>query len=671
MMSPAFCRWRALAAAWMSTLVLLACDDPAPVPPPGVPPDDVTGTNDDPRCPPKGAQRPRWLERIVCPRAFAQVAINPDTSLFARTSSVKFVIDLQDDNATYFIDGLRYDLHYNFCAEHLNKPGFDPVGTHSEFNYYQYQRADRRFLLGTITNYEDADVVALEFATGDSIQPAQVRFAFEHLQQRLYFGDELVYRPISRDHELAAEAELEGVIPIVRTEDLYANITYQPLNAGIGYGYLRLLEGAPDGVRPNEIVVLREAPNDLRPVGGVITEAFQTPLSHVNILSKNRGTPNMALRGVFEHPDVRALEGQLVRLEVTPQSWSLRAASLEEAEPYWEQLRPASTFVPPLDLSVGGLPDLSTLDRTAINVIGAKAANLAEMTHITPPVPLPDQAFAIPFSHYWAHMERNGLQARRDALLADPRFAADPAWRRAELQALRDAIEHAPMDPDLTALLYARARARWGETTKIRFRSSTNSEDLEGFNGAGLYRSESGQISGGRPLEDAVRYVWASLWTEEATAERDFYRIDHTAVAMAVLVHPAQPDEAANGVALTVNLFNPRRPGFFVNAQEGEASVTNPGPGEVPDQFILYTWYEEPEVEYLSYSNLTEDNAPVLSWEETLDLYSALQRIHQHFRAIYDPAREDRTFGMDVEFKLLKPGRTLQIKQARPIPAAR
>ena len=28
----------------------------------------------------------------------------------------------------------------------------------------------------------------------------------------------------------------------------------------------------------------------------MITEEFQTPLSHVNVLAQNRGTPNMGLR---------------------------------------------------------------------------------------------------------------------------------------------------------------------------------------------------------------------------------------------------------------------------------------------------------------------------------------------------------------------------------------
>ena len=40
-----------------------------------------------------------------------------------------------------------------------------------------------------------------------------------------------------------------------------------------------------------------DVPNDIPLVGGLITEAFQTPLAHVNVLSQNRGTPNAGLAG--------------------------------------------------------------------------------------------------------------------------------------------------------------------------------------------------------------------------------------------------------------------------------------------------------------------------------------------------------------------------------------
>ena len=74
--------------------------------------------------------------------------------------------------------------------------------------------------------------------------------------------------------------------------------------------------------------------------------------------------------------------------------------------------------------------------------------------------------------------------------------------------ALRDAIAEAPVDPDLLALVEAKIfeRVETGEshTTRTRFRSSTNAEDVSGFNGAGLYASDSGDpADDDDPIEDA------------------------------------------------------------------------------------------------------------------------------------------------------------------------
>ena len=64
-----------------------------------------------------------------------------------------------------------------------------------------------------------------------------------------------------------------------------------------------------------------------------------------------------------------------------------------------------------------------------------------------------------------------------------------------------------------------------GETygnIRVRFRSSSNTEDLPGFNGAGLYTSISGQIENEeRAIDDAIRTVWASLYLQRAYDERD------------------------------------------------------------------------------------------------------------------------------------------------------
>ena len=87
-------------------------------------------------------------------------------------------------------------------------------------------------------------------------------------------------------------------------------------------------------------------------------------------------------------------------------------------------------------------------------------------------------------------------------------------------------------------------------------------------------------------LSETIKQVWASLWNFRAFEERDFYRIDHFKAAMGVLVHPNFDDEKANGVAITRNIYDPNWPGLYVNAQVGEALITNPT-GAKPDEFLI------------------------------------------------------------------------------------
>ena len=112
--------------------------------------------------------------------------------------------------------------------------------------------------------------------------------------------------------------------------------------------------------------------------------------------------------------------------------------------------------------------------------IGAKAANMGEMSRIEgAPIPLPDAAFAIPFSFYQRHLEDNGLAAVIDSFLADYEAGALGADEvRARLFDLRWRIFVAPIsEGDLAAVLSAMS-ARWPQATGVRFRSSTNVEDL-------------------------------------------------------------------------------------------------------------------------------------------------------------------------------------------------
>ena len=285
------------------------------------------------------------------------------------------------------------------------------------------------------------------------------------------------------------------------------------------------------------------------------------------------------------------------------------------------------------------------------------------------------KAFAIPAVYYVQFMEQNGFFEQIQGWLDDPEFQQDPAVRDQRLGELRLAMHSARVDADFQRALRAKLEAEYPGQT-MRFRTSTNSEDLDGFPCAGCYESHTGDPADWTDVLDAIRDAWASIWLFRTFEERAYNSIDHASVVMALLVHHNFPDEEANGVAVTNNPFDPEglQPAFFVNVQYGgDVEVVHPPPGTTSDQFLYL--FDEPgqPVVYLSHSNLIPEGETVLSLGQIHELGVALDAIHTRFSAAYGPAAgRSGWYAMDVELKFDgEPGETPQlwIKQARPYPA--
>jgi len=246
----------------------------------------------------------------------------------------------------------------------------------------------------------------------------------------------------------------------------------------------------------------------------------------------------------------------------------------------------------------------------------------------------------------------------------NPALAADPAARERALADIRARITATPVAPSLLRAVRARARELFPGAA-MRLRSSTNAEDLPGFNGAGLYRSTRvGADADDAALSDALRAVWASTWGFQAHEEREFFRIDSSRVAMAVLAQESVDDDVVDGVAITANPFNEGRPALFFNAQvAGDAggAITSARADAVPEQVLWYTYAGDGEYERVSRSSLSQ-GADVLREADLRALVGHLRAIHAHFVG-------DDTAGraMDVEFLLAGPARRVVIVQARPI----
>ena len=590
------------------------------------------------------------------------LAFKPGTATLAGTEVVKVIFD-RADGAFYFLQSERWPIHYFFARRFLSTAA-RPIGDESVFNKREYHSADRRFVLGTLTRYP-GDVWAFELYAGDELDVDATTTTFRALAKTVFFGDKLRYRPVPLAHD--GDPRTRALLPVVETRELFANVTYQALEVGEAYGFLRIFKAKeaidPNKLRPFDVVVIGTLPEDLPVVSAVVSEELQAPLGHINVLCHNRKTPNMSVRDATKRPDVLALEGKLVRLVVGGQGFSLEPATQQAAEASWERKRPKDVMKPPRDDRDVGLPGLDKLALADIPRVGAKTAQLGLVTQVARGKFRVPKGFALPMRAYARFLAAGGFDKRIDAMLADPKFQAEPETRRKSLDELREAMERAPVPDEIVAPLLERIGKALPKG-KVRLRSSTNAEDLPGFNGAGLYRSTRVDPSDRADVERGLKRVWSSVWLSGAHEERAWYRIDDHTVGMAILVQESVDDDVINGVAITTNPFSQGQPAFFVNAQlsQGDGSVTGARGNEVPEQVLIYHYEDGEGVERLSGSS-RNGGKPILTSQDISGLKGALNDIHLAFTG--------DSYGMsghavDVEFLIAGASRQVVVVQARP-----
>jgi hypothetical protein len=607
-----------------------------------------------------------------------------DTELDSQ--AVKVVVDMGAGDAVHFLGAKRWPLHYTFIREQIyGQPKLDrcdPLQAQDfdsgwlDFSNREYFVSEgRRFLLGTLVRHGGSGLATLEFDRADAISAAQMQRAFFAIARRLPDAGAWSIRA-QGDRQSQALKRIEGQVPIVDGNAPFRGVSFQALTPAIGYGILRFVPAGELGharLGLDVIAVTDDVPNDVPVLGGLITEVFQTPLSHVSVLTRNRGTPDMALLGARDDARIAPLFEKLVRLEVANGGFTLRAAEAAEAQAFWTKRRPQGPkVVPRLDTSVRGLQDLQSRGLDDLPALGGKAAQLAELLHVIATdagcagaIPAPRHAVGVPLAHGIEHFEQSGARARLDEWRAKPGFASDAAMRTQALAEVRGLILGHPVDPALLAAIEAFARNAFG-SARFRLRSSSNTEDLTGFSGAGLYTSISAALGDpDRRIDDGLRTVWASLWDDRAYDERELGNIDQDKVAMGVLIHEAYDGvERANGVVVSRDVHNPiEGSAVTINAQAGEASVTNPAPG-VSSEEMSYAWWKNPPATVHGRSSLITGS--VLRPEEQALLGCYIRAVETHFRARLDPQHANRWFTMESEFKFIGPGRAPILKQARP-----
>lgn len=537
--------------------------------------------------------------------------------------------------------------------------------------------------------------------------------------------DILAFLPESIEQKVFAQQSLQALkdqgVTVVFPEQLVDGSSHQVYSAGEGYGTLRIVpSGQPLGDHgPRDIVIVQSAPNDISVVQGLITQDPQNALSHTNLRLLEKGVPNAAVPGVYDAPYIAALADSLVHLVVDEETFLLEPAKLEDAEAFWESRRPQ---IPPVeaDLTVEAVGAYDQIGHDSADAYGAKAANLGELFSILP-ADNRTPGFGIPFAKYDAFVKANGIDAIIDAALSDPRIRTDAAFKRERLRVIRNAIEAAPFPASLLDEIEAAIHTTFGAGAleeRIKFRSSTNVEDLDALTGAGLYESKSGCLADDRDgdllgpsrclsaeeradkeaklaarrqelidnpdrvwlleiIDDlekdltkektvarAVRKVWASLWNERAFDEREYYGVDHRRAYMGIAVNRSFVLERASGVAITELQVDQGDSLYRLSSQVGTESVVRPDDPTAIAEILTFRRTNDAvsDVQIQVRSSLSPD-ADVWAAPKLDELGGLLFTVHDHFSGHVYPHLE--AVSMDVELKHTRDGRVV-IKQARP-----
>ena len=585
---------------------------------------------------------------------------------------VKFLIfDVHTNSKKlYLINSKRYQYHFTFSR--------DAVGRYSDntnFNNQTYFTNDRRKnVAGSIVYHPNhisdngtEGIYTIEFWPADPVAFKFVETTYSMITSAMPFlRGKVAYHPSSETQRSLYLREIneykDSRVRVINTNKLLGNITYNALNTGEAYGKLKFISGA-QSISFRDIVILENIPNDITHVSGIISEQNQTPLSHINLKAKQNGTPNAFLKNASQDPKIAPFIGKNIHLKIGPDNLEIRLASQNELDNYFEKIRPSKISYPPRDLEYVNIRSLSNLSYPMSDAYGSKACNLAELKRILPSV-VPN-GYAVPFHFYHEFMLHNGFYSEAQKMINNSLFQTFPSVRDKRLREFRNKIKETGILPGWMLDKLKTMQDSFPVGTTLRARSSTNNEDLQGFNGAGLYDSYSHYANEGH-FSKTAKQVWAGLWTYRAFEERDFWKIDHLTASMGILVHPNYKGELANGVGVTKNIYipGPGWDGHYINVQKGDDLVTNPSKGSIPEEYIIANlgFGSNYEIQYIRNSNLIKDGGRILSRDEALRLKDYMDIIHSHFKELY---RGNSSFAMELEFKIIE-GRKFIIKQARP-----
>jgi hypothetical protein len=337
------------------------------------------------------------------------------------------------------------------------------------------------------------------------------------------------------------------------------------MNPGLARGVL--IDPTAPYVPPHDpaksIYLVSETVSTLPAVAGIITKNEGNPLSHVQLLARNLGIPNVVVSTEL----LGRLQPKVGKRVVIAASRQGRVVisndSTEWNEQFDESNRQSTGLLEPnlgkLDLRKREPISLNSLESDdSGRRVGPKAAKLGELKSIFPS--MVTEGVALPFGMFneVLNTPKNGeqtLQAWMKTAYGRIRRASPGRERLALTQQvlaeIRQFILTWRFPPALRQKIEAALQASFGrdKTYGVFVRSDTNIEDLPNFTGAGLNLTLPNVI-GIDNILDAIKQVWASPFTERSFSWRQAWMPEPEHVYVSVLLLKSVPVDRS-GVMMT------------------------------------------------------------------------------------------------------------------------
>jgi hypothetical protein len=487
---------------------------------------------------------------------------------------------------------------------------------------------------------------------------------------------------------------------LTRDANKLAGVTHKLFGKQIGVGFHALNPGLARGrlyarpdlaqheqFDPQGIYVLPETISELPPIAGIITAGEGNPLSHVQLLARNLGIPNITVNEDLL-PQLEKHDGETIIMAVSPTGLVELDSDTQQWRDFFGAKKQQNNVVirpdlEKLDLTVRDFVSLDTLRAgDSGRTVGPKAAKLGELHHHYPDKVA--KGVGIPFGIFrevvldkpYKNSRQTVFEWMLDRYAYLRSLPVDSKLRKQDTEAFRQEIYDIIMTADLGEkyrheLRVALENAFGDINTGVFIRSDTNVEDLPGFTGAGLNLTLF-NVVGFDNIIKGINAVWASPFTARAFAWRQSLMENPEHVYPAILILKSVANEKS-GVMVTEDLETGDASILSVAVNEGVGGAVDGQSAE-----SLHINMQDGSVRMLAPATAPLRNVPdtrggmlklpvsgsesVLKPDEIKQLIQFAKELPSKFPAIIDD--QGNPAPADVEFGFLNG--ELQLFQLRP-----